>query len=393
MNVLYHFRTRGTGAEAVHISGIANSLDRLGHKVTFSSPTGIDPRQSAGTNPFANKQKANRPTISQLAHKLPGFLFELMELGYNVVAWKRNRALIQQHKVDWIYERHAFFLFSSISLSRQYRLPLVVEVNELLGDARVRSQPVLSFLVKWIDKKVFQQATAIVVVSPYLKRRIEAMGIPGEKVLVQPNAVDAQTVIQPANPERFRPTFGGEDAVVVGFIGWFVEWHKLDRLVGLVAELAKTRPNLHLVLVGDGTLKEQLQEEAKKGGIADRVHFTGAVPHKEIDQAIAAMDVCVVPHSNEYRSPIKLFEYMAQGRLTVAPNTEPIATVVRDGENGLLFTPDSADDLAKALQRAVDDSELRKRVGQQARQDVLDNYTWERNAEEVLQTLPFKKTP
>ena len=54
MTILYHFRTRGTGAEGVHIAGIANAFEELGHRVVFSSPLGRDPRATAGENPFAS---------------------------------------------------------------------------------------------------------------------------------------------------------------------------------------------------------------------------------------------------------------------------------------------------------------------------------------------------
>ena len=52
MNILYHFRTRGTGAEAVHIAGIVRALEKMGHHVILSSPTGVDPRKTAGETPF-----------------------------------------------------------------------------------------------------------------------------------------------------------------------------------------------------------------------------------------------------------------------------------------------------------------------------------------------------
>ena len=141
------------------------------------------------------------------------------------------------------------------------------------------------------------------------------------------------------------------------------------------------------MLVGDGTLRDQLTEAARRQGVEQQVVFTGAVPHAKIPGCIAAMDICVVPHSNEYRSPIKLFEYMGQGRAVVAPRTEPIGMVVTDGVNGLLFEPGSADGLRRCLETLVQDAGLRDRLGRQARADVLAKHTWECNARAVLQRL------
>ncbi|MEI6350239.1 MAG: glycosyltransferase family 4 protein [Verrucomicrobiota bacterium] len=385
MNILYHFRTRGTGAEAVHIAGVAGAFEKLGGRVVFSSPTGVDPRQGVGSSPYKDPGKAGWP--SRLSRRCPAFAFELLEIGYNVVAWLRMRELLQKQRFDFIYERHAFFLVSSALLARKRGIPLVVEVNELAGDPRVRKQPLLMPLARWFDRIVFRQASVIVVVSPHLKRRIEGLGVPGEKVLVLPNAVDADDYAQPADGTALRARFGRAEEIVIGFIGWFVEWHRLDLLMEIFAELARTRPQLRLVLVGEGTLRPALEAQAASLGLGDRICFAGAIPHSEIPAAIAAMDVCVVPNSNEYRSPIKLFEYMGQGRLVVAPATEPIAMVVSDPKNGLLFKPEDARSLAETLARAVDDPSLRRTAGEQARRDVLACHTWQRNAETVLLTL------
>ena len=92
MNILYHFRTQGTGAEGVHIAGIANAFERLGHRVIFSSPTGIDPRTTAGANPFAEKKR--RSFLARLAAHAPAFVFELLEIAYNAAAYVRNRAAL-----------------------------------------------------------------------------------------------------------------------------------------------------------------------------------------------------------------------------------------------------------------------------------------------------------
>ncbi|MEI8122909.1 MAG: glycosyltransferase family 4 protein [bacterium] len=385
MNILYHFRTRGTGPEAVHISGIATAFEKLGHHVVFSSPTGVDPRKTAGSSPYQGAGKTR--TLSRLLRFCPGIVFELLELGYNIPAYWRNRNILNTARFDLIYERHALFLVATAWLARSRELPLVVEVNELVGDARVRKQPWLAFLARCLDKILFSHASVIVVVSPHLKRRIQALGISGDKILVLPNAVDEQEYAQPADGSTMRRRWELEDKTVIGFVGWFVPWHRLDLLLESFAILTATRPALRLILVGEGPLKAELQTQIKRLGIESQVIFPGALPHHEIPSAIAAMDICVVPHSNEYRSPIKLFEYMGQGRLVVAPATEPMEMVVRNGENGLLFTAEDKASLTEALTRGVDDPAFRDKVGQQARNDILTHHTWRENAVKVLKWL------
>jgi len=390
VKILYHFRTRGTGAEAVHIAGIARAFEALGHEVVFSSPTGADPRRTAGASPFQSNRKESWP--AKLARGCPDWCFELLEIGYNLSAWRRNRRLLSQAGYQLIYERHAFFLFATAALARGRGLPLVVEVNELVGDERVRGQPLFSGLARRCDRFTFERARLIVVVSPHLKRRIEALGIPAERVLVLPNAVDAAAYQRPADGSPVRHRHALANTLVIGFVGWFVGWHKLDMLLRVFAGLAKRHPNLRLMLVGEGGLGESLRAQAALLGVGDKVVFTGAVGHADMPAHIAAMDVCVVPHSNEYRSPIKLFEYMGQGRPVVAPGTEPIAMVLRHGENGLLFEPGSEEGLFNALATAVESAELRQRLGAQARRNVLEKHTWTHNAGAVLRAVFVAKT-
>ena len=385
MKILHHFRTRGVGAEAVHIAGVANALEVLGHKVVFSSPTGVDPRASAGVNLLQDSDRGG--IVGFVSRKSPASFFEILELGYNIVAWFRNRRLLHRERFDLIYERHAFFMFATALLAQRWRIPFVVEVNELVGDERVRKQPSFAALVRQCDRITFQRANLIVVVSPHLKRKIVAQGIDVQKILVLPNAVSREEFSIPADGGEWRKRWCCKESVVIGFVGWFVAWHRLEGLMEAAAALIRLQPEIRLLLVGDGVLREPLSAVAQRLGISDKVIFTGNVAHAEIPVHIAAMDIAVVPHSNDYRSPLKLFEYMGQGKPVVAPRTEPIEMVIRDGVNGLLFEPGSTQGLLKALTTLIKDPELRARLGTRARRDVLERHTWEHNAAAVLQHL------
>ena len=374
MTILYHFRTRGTGAEAVHISGIVRAFEKMGHEVVLSSPTGVDPKETAGTTPFEKKG-------SQSGH-WRARLFELVEILYNVPAFWRNLGLVRKHGCGFIYERHAFFLFSTALVAKICGRPLVIEVNELVGDPRIRAQPILAGLARWTDRFVFRRARLIVVVSPHLKRRVEEYGIPPERILILPNAVSEEDLALPTAP--LEPEFEHElpppPAFKLGFTGWLVEWHRLDFIIEALA--APEFAAVVLVLIGEGPLQAALEEQARTLGV--RLHFTGPIPHSAIPAALRFMDACVVPHSNAYRSPIKLFEFMAQARPILAPQTEPIESVVADGKEALLFTPLNIESFRIAIRKLLGSSELRQSIGAAARRSVEEHHTWEQNARQIL---------
>lgn len=387
MNVIYHFRTRGTGAEGVHIAGIAKALEKLGYGVQFVSPTGIDPRKSAGSNPFGEK-KAKKSLSSRILSKCPDVIFELLEIAYNFFAWNKIRKALQAGSCTFIYERHAFFLCATAMLAKSRNIPLVVEVNELVGDQRIRKQPLLSPLARLADKITFRRASLITVVSPHLKKRIESYGIAAEKIKVIPNAVAAEEYATPHDGGEIREQLQlKKDDVLIGFIGWFVEWHRLDLFLKVFAKIHREFPQTKLALVGDGKLKGELQAQIAEEKIEQAVLFVNAVPHHEIPRYIATFDIAVVPHSNEYRSPIKLFEYMAEAKAVIAPRTEPIEMIVRHGENGMLFEPLSEQKIADCLRTLVKDAEKRQQLGTKAREDILAKHTWLNNAKVIVQHL------
>jgi glycosyltransferase involved in cell wall biosynthesis len=377
--ILYHFRTRGTGPEAVHISGIVRAFEKLGCRVILSSPTGVDPRQGAGTSPFEEPTGGAGGLLARMTRYLPAGWFELIEFFYNIPAYRRNLRLARSSGVRLIYERHAFFLFSTALVARRVRCPLVIEVNELVGDARLRAQPLFSRLARWTDRFVFRRARLIVTVSPHLKRCVEAYGVPPERVIVLPNAVSEEELALPAEPWPIRQSLP-EPAFLLGFAGWLVEWHRLDFVIEALA--APEFSPVVLVLIGEGPLQSELESQARELGV--KLHCAGALPHSTIPAALRAMDACIVPHSNAYRSPIKLFEYMAQERAILAPRTEPVESVVTDGKEALLFTPLDTTSFRDCLNKLLASKSLREQLGAGARRLVDERHTWERNAQKIL---------
>lgn len=384
VRILIHFRTRGTGAEGVHLSGMAGGFTHHGTEVEFSSPTGVDPRTARGSNPFGQKQES---LLGRLSRRCPKFVFELLEIAYNAAAWWRNRRLLRKGQFTFIYERHAFFLCATAGLAKRFNLPLVIEVNELVGDERIRPNPTFLRLAQWADRQVFCRASLVVTVSPHLARRVVEAGADPQKVLVLPNAVSAATLDRAETGPALRQKLGiASTDIVIGFVGWFVPWHRLDLLLEAAARLAALGHSVRLLLVGAGPLESELQALAERHGFAASMIWAGAVPHDSVAEYVGAFDIAVVPHCNDYRSPIKLFEYMAARRAVVAPSVEPIATVV-DAECAALFTPGDVDSLFQSLERLVQSPQLRTEFGQRGWELVRSRHTWEHNARRVLDAL------
>jgi glycosyltransferase involved in cell wall biosynthesis len=179
-----------------------------------------------------------------------------------------------------------------------------------------------------------------------------------------------------------RARYGLGDAVIVGWTGVIRDWHGLDLLLEAITPLSGAR----LLIVGDGPGRPAIESRAQSLGIAGRVAITGRVPHDEMPAHVAAMDVAVVADDRTgVASPMKLLEYMAMARAVVAPRLPNIEDVIVDGATGVLFTPGDAASLADALVTLTGAPAVRARLGRAARESILRERTWQRNAARVLE--------
>lgn len=399
MHLLYHFRVRGGGAEGVHIAGIAEGLRALGHTVTFVSPTDADPTRPAtpatpppaagGAADGAPGARLKRAFLHALADRLPQPLFELMELAYTVMAERQLARAWAIQPADAIYERYAFFNLAGARFARRRGIPLILEVNELSGLPRVRGQTFVR-LAGACEKRVLRQAALIVVTAEFLKHRIGALLGDDRKVLVLPNGVARAWLEAASGPEarlRLLLQWNLSGRKIVGFVGGLVHWHNFDLLLRAAATARQTVPNLCLLLVGDGPLRASIEAEARRLGLTDALLITGYLPHAQVRAYIDLFDLGVIPQSNEFRSPIKLFEYMGAGKAVVAPAVEPIRAVVRPEATGLLFAPGDETAFVAALTALLTDDTRRRALGDNARAEVAAHYLWEHHARRIMEAL------
>jgi glycosyltransferase involved in cell wall biosynthesis len=139
------------------------------------------------------------------------------------------------------------------------------------------------------------------------------------------------------------------------------------------------------LLVGDGPEMENLKRTAFRLGMESAVILSGPVPRDDVPSYIDAMDICVLPDSNTFGSPIALFEFMAMGKPCVVPDLGPMRDVIHNNVTGIMFPHADYGALEKALVRFIEDSSLRTQVGSRARDAVLQRHTWAANARFVVQ--------
>jgi glycosyltransferase involved in cell wall biosynthesis len=191
------------------------------------------------------------------------------------------------------------------------------------------------------------------------------------KVDVIYNAVDWAQLRTNMRRDEMRVSLGiPRDRPVAGVIARLTEQkghvHLFDALAR-TAELA----NVHLIVVGDGELREDLSRRVHALGISSRVHFLGA--RRDLGDLLHVMDLFVLPSLWE-GLPLSLVLAMGAGVPVVATTVAGVPEVVEDGRTGLLVPPGDAAALGRAMRRVVTDPALGRRLADAARAGVLPRF-------------------
>jgi glycosyltransferase involved in cell wall biosynthesis len=380
VRIVYLRSTPGPGTQAggaaSHVKGVVEGLVSLGAHVDIVSNDRI--------SGFHEKVRVIEPVSS-------GSSRATFDINNNLNFTRQLLPLIEHRVPDLIYQRYARFSWAGVVAAMETNRPLFLEYNgsEVWVGKHWDRVGKLNLLERY-EQLNLKAATRIFVVSEVERRNLEKRGVDPEKIIINPNGVD---------PLVFHPGVGGselrrqlgliENDVVVGFVGTFGPWHGVmvlaEAIKGVLADLP-----VKLLLVGSGSLQEQVRRMLVEDTNAGRVIFTGPVGHKEVPALLDACDILVSPHvpltdgSEFFGSPTKLFEYMAMGKGIVASRLGQIGEVLSDGETALLVEPGDVAALTSGIRRLAASAELRQRLGTNAREAVVQRHTWKHNAQRVL---------
>lgn len=377
MRILYHHRTASKDGQAVHIEEMITALREQGHEVLVVAPGGHD--EPSG------QMGAEVGWVAKLRARLPKSVYELMELAYTLVAYRRLAVAAREFKPDVVYERYNLFLLAGLMLKRRTGVPLLLEVNAPLAEERGRFGGLgLPWLARWAEARAWRGADFVLPVTEVLAGHLRAVGVPAERVVVVPNGInEAHFAAAPSQAEA-KASLGWSEALVLGFTGFVRDWHGMDRVIRWMSSDAAPA-NARLLVVGDGPVRAELEQLAASLQLGERVRFTGVVHRDRVPGLVAAFDVALQPAVVDYASPLKLIEYLALGKAIVAPNQPNIAEVLDDGVNALLFEPGDTLGLERSLARLAHEPALRQRLGQGARDTIQGRQlTWAGNARKAV---------
>lgn len=255
----------------------------------------------------------------------------------------------------------------AIRVGRRLGIPVVYEVRAFWEDAAVDHGTTTEGSLRYratraLETWAFKRVAHVFTICEGLRRDIIARGIPEQKVTVIPNAVDVNGFQLSGEPDStLKQKLGLDGTTVLGFVGSFYAYEGLDLLLDAFVSLQAQRPDLRVLLVGGGPQEAKLKAQAERLHIADKVIFTGRVPHSEVSRYYDLIDLLVYPrHSmrlTELVTPLKPLEAMAQGRIFVASDVGGHKELIRDGETGRLFAAGKVAALGTTVSEMLDHRE------------------------------------
>ncbi|MBP7203340.1 MAG: glycosyltransferase family 4 protein [Propionivibrio sp.] len=375
MRILYHHRTASKDGQSTHIQEMIGGLRAIGCEVEESAPSISEDNHAGGSGGWVGKLKTF----------LPHSLYELAELAYSFVAYQRLVTRIKEFRPDVIYERYNLYLLAGIWAKRKFGLPLILEVNAPMAVER-RQYGGLYWprLADWAERYVWRNADIVLPVTQVLAEHLISNGVARDRVVVIPNAINEDHYRNLPMNDQAKQRFGLSGKLVIGFTGFVREWDRLDRIMHWIAR-QPAEMGAHLLVVGDGPARKEIEECAANLGVSDRLTFTGVVPREEVPAIAMAFDIALQTALVPYASPLCLFEYLALSKAIVAPDQPNHHEILTNRGDSVLYDPDDDQGIEKALDVLSKDTVLRENVAREAKQVISSKkLTWKEHAMKVV---------
>jgi glycosyltransferase involved in cell wall biosynthesis len=314
------------------------------------------------------------------------------------VVWPvEHDEVLRNKEVMMVWERHDLFPGPGKRLASKLNVPFVVSVEALaVWEANkwgVKRPLWGRWLENQVEAKSLKGADLVSCVSEEVRDKVISLGVSKEKVVVSHNRVDSHVFNPHVDGNEIMQRYKLHDKIVIGWTGSFRTFHGLDTVVYAFKKIHNRFKNAVLMLVGDGSEYEKIKTLAASLGLKDQVILTGRQPITTIPAYIKNFSIGLVSANSAsgfHYSPLKLREYLAMGKAVIAPSAGDIPSLFKDGEDIVLYEAGDVDNLAKQLERLIEQPELRDSLEKKATQYFESEGTWLIEMKKVCDILQIK---
>lgn len=218
-----------------------------------------------------------------------------------------------------------------------------------------------------LEQEIVEKSDVLTAVSKSSADEFRAYHSLKKEITIVHNGVDTN---------YFLPSKSKSNLRSILYTGRFEVFKGLSDLVESSGIVCKKYPDVRFILVGSGTILENLKKQVSKLKLEDNVIFTGSLRKLQILEYYQNATIFVLPSYRE-GFPTSLMEAMSCGIPSIATNVEGSAELIKDGENGLLVPPKNPEKLAESIIYLLENEGLRNTIGANARNHIVKNYDWE----------------
>lgn len=365
----------GCKGASVHIQEVLRALLRQGAKVVLFARRIATPPDDLQEIKLVSLDPFDPPAVDNALTRVETALAVNSQL---------EQALQAEGPFDLVYERYSLWSFAGLAYAHRQGWRTVLEVNAPLIEEQKRYRELVAEKkAVAVLKKLLASATVVIAVSPGVKKWLTDFTGSAERIHIIANGVDPLRFRPPIAPPQPETSWG---AITIGFVGTLKAWHDVETLLDAFVLLQLQRPDVWLLIVGDGPQRQKLQKTVQARAISG-VAFAGAVSPATVPDWLNRIDIAVAPYpqlADFYFSPLKIYEYMAAQLPVVATRVGHLAEVIDHGVTGMLVEPGDATALCVLLRQLVDQPLLRQRLGVAARRFVTEHHSWDKIVSETL---------
>ncbi len=310
------------------------------------------------------------------------FHHDLIKSKFDYRVFFKLRKIVMEDKINLIYLiNQPLTLFWGFVIGKIFKIPIVSIIhNTVITEEHVKLKT-YKLLIPFISK-------VVTVANMQKDHLVKNERIPEKLITVIYNGIDVRKYdISINKSEKFKSLGLGVSSKIVGIVTRMVNLKGNDIFLQAAKIVLQHNSKTRFIIVGDGPEMTKMKLLAAEMNIDEKVHFLG-VRH-DINELINLFDVAVISSRTE-ALPVVLLEYMAAGKAIVATNVGSIPELLVDGYNGSLIEPADSKALAEKVLSLLDNEELAKLMGNNAKKLVNRSYRIEntvKKTEELIDEL------
>lgn len=330
--------------------------------------------------------------IIRLPTYLSKIIWKLLEERILIRYFKKRIVEVsKENQIELIHAHTPYRVgLPALKAARKLKIPFIYEMRGMWEETAVangrwmKNGPAYKRFRR-LESKVLTKSDRVICISESLKTEAISRGVKSENITVVPNGISPNLMVKSTTESELETVRSrlqiNQKSTVIGYIGSLREMEGVNQTAEAVAELHSKGFDVRLFVLTGTSGQEELKSFCKNLGIEEHSVIAGPVSHEQVGGYYDLIDVFVVSRPStrvtEFVTPLKPFEAMAMGKCVIASDLLALREIIQHGETGLLYNPESFENLSTEIEKCIENSELRDSLGKKASVWVLQHRKWE----------------